>query len=256
MTFTTKVRSRLIITTEVVLMLVGMKMEGLKRYQISFFIVIIFAFTGCKGGFMRNSVEIAKAIPNHAIFIVKANNLAALDTTLAQRPYEQALRDNSWLNKIEANHQAFSMILNTLINAEVANYPMVTSLHLAKATELNSIHYYPLQLSKKEYNRLLFEKFPSAAKQQWNYENAVFTEILIPDLNMKLALVYTGGILIASPESFLVEDAVKQMHSSNGILNDDEFKKVHNKEGKDSDLTVWLNLKNFDRWTSVFANPE
>jgi hypothetical protein len=237
-------------------MLVGMKMEGLKRIQISFFIVIIFAFTSCKGGFMSNSVEIAKAIPNHVIFIVKANNLAILDTTLSLSPYEDAIRDNSWLNKIEANHRAFSMVLNTLVDAEATNFPMVTSLHLAKATELNSIHYYPLQISKKEYNRLLEAKFPSAGKQKWNYENAEFTEVIIPDLNIKLALVYSDGILIASPESFLAEDAVKQMHSSNGLLNDNEFKKVHNKESNDSDLTVWMNLKNTDRWASVFANPE
>jgi hypothetical protein len=256
MTFTAKVRSRLISALEVVLMLVGTIMEGLKRLKFIFFIVVIFAFTGCKGGFMGNSVEIAKAIPNHVIFIVKVNNLATLDTTLAQRPYEKAIRDNSWLNKIEQNHLAFSEVLKKLIAADASNFPMVSSLHLAKATELNSIHYYPLELSQKEYKRIIEAEYPSAAMQKWNYENAEFTEVLIPESNTKMALVYTGGILIASPESFLVEDAVKQMHSADGLLSDSEFKKVHNKEGQDSDLTIWFNLKNFDRWTPVFANPE
>ncbi len=226
------------------------------RFKWSYWLLLVFIVSSCSGGLIGKPTEIAKAIPNHVIFIVKANHLEQVDSTLAKLPYENVLRDFSWLNTVEQNHAALSAVLTKLTGAEVANFPMVSSLHLAKATALNSIHYYPLSLSKKAYHNLLEDNFSSSAKQQWNYENATFTEILIPELNQKMTLVYTSGILIASQESFLVEDAVKQLHSSNGILNDDAFQKVHNKESNDADLNVWFNLKNIKRWTSVFANPE
>ena len=133
---------------------------------------------------------------------------------------------------------------------------MLASLHLESANKMNSIHYFPLSISVKTFQKLLKEHFPSAADQKWNYEDVDFYEILLPELEIKIAAAYSHGILIASPMAFLVEDAVKQLKSGKTLLNEAGFKTVYKKETDEADANIWMPFKNSKHWLSLFSSDD
>lgn len=222
-----------------------------------FSIIIFIALTSCKSLIPDQKVELIKAIPNNVCFIIKTNNIQQLENALDSLPYASVLDEYSWLNTLKNNHIAISSILNKVAETDSNHtFPMVASMHLANASALNSIHYYPLNISKKAFNKLLDDNFSSTSKQQWQYQNSTITEVLIPELTTKITLAFEDNILIASPVSFLVEDAVKQLNGSNGLLSDDSFQKVYNKESNAADLNLWFKFSNMSRWLSTFSNPK
>ncbi|MCP4122380.1 MAG: hypothetical protein GY751_11555 [Bacteroidetes bacterium] len=201
------------------------------------------------------STELAKAIPTNTTFIVKINDIGQLGTALNNRIYGQTVKEQFLIPSLVENHTALSAFLRrTTFEDSVSVIPLLASVHLASAEAMNSIHYYPLSASKKGFSKLLSEHFPGAASQEWNYEGVTFNEILIPEHNTKLTIAYTEGILISSTASFLVEDAVKQLKSSNSLLSDSGFKDVYKKETKGADANIWFPYKNARHWISMFAD--
>ncbi|MEZ5003429.1 MAG: hypothetical protein R2730_10395 [Chitinophagales bacterium] len=215
------------------------------------------AITSCKSLLPDQKVDLIKAIPNNVSFIVKTNDIQQLDSTVTNLPYANVLEQHSWLQTLKSNHLALSSILTKVAQTDSnQTFPMVASLHLANASSLNSIHYYPLNISKKTFNKLLDDNFSSSAKQQWQYQNATITELLIPELASKITLAFEDNILIASPISFLVEDAVKQLNNGNGLTTDESFQKVFNKQSNTADVNIWFKFATMSRWISTFADTK
>lgn len=229
-----------------------MSNKHLTNFTILFVIAILTLFTSCDKLANGGNVELIKAIPNNVVFIAKCNNIEALDSNLTQLEYHDVLKAHTWLDKLGTNHAALEAVLSKTNNTSI-NFPMVASLHLSNATELNSIHYFPLKLSKKAFENLLHEHF-GASKQEWLFQNTMVTEIALPELQRKVTVAYKDHILMVSPVSILVEDAIKQLNKGSGLLSDDNFQKVYNKEGNDADVNIWFKYDNFKKWASTFAS--
>ena len=233
------------------------KSKLLLTIRFTLIALLFFALGACKLLSSNKNIELIKAIPKNVSFIIKTNNIAKLDSTLFDLPYKEVVAKYSWLNTLKTNHQSLSSVLSKVSNVD-SNYafPMVASLHIANASELNSINYYPLSISKKAFKRIVDENFSAASKQQWQYQNTTITEILITELERKITIAYVDNILITSPVSFLVEDAVKQLNSSSDLLSDNSFKKVYNKENNTADVNLWFNFQNMEKWISTFSTRQ
>jgi outer membrane protein assembly factor BamB len=220
---------------------------------LSLMLLGISACTTLTGG----ASELVRAIPDNAAFIVKISHPEKFTEQLAARPYQEQVSGMILPEELMTNHDAFTSFLHKGgYLPEGSNVPLLSSLHLASASRMNSIHYFPLELKTGNFERQLEEHFPGSASQVWNYEGVHFHEVLLPDLGIKLTIAYTAGILIASPAAFLVEDAVKQLKGGKGLLADEGFKKVYRKETDKADANIWMPFANARIWMSLFASEQ
>lgn len=214
-------------------------------------------WTSCQSVIGGSHAEPVKAIPENAAFIVKINKPARFTERLAEKPYGAVMNGAVIPPSLMANHHFIASFLQTMgVMDSSVDVTLLASLHLASANALNSIHYYPVDLNAKAFSKELDVHFPAAARQTWNYEGVDIHEVLLSDIGEKVTVAFSNGLLIASPVSFLVEDAIKQLKSNRSIDSDEAFRKVYRKETDAADGNLWISYKHAKHWLGIFVDPD
>ncbi len=145
------------------------------------------------------------------------------------------------------------------INNSVLNEPLIIAFTLEGRENL-----VPLIILKAETNNkrnsviaLINKLFPqgeyTSSKRPYNGRKIIGMKPI--DSNKEFHYTHTNGLVIASPKSILVEQAIRQIESES-ILDDKGFTQVNRTASLQSKISFYINHKYFPQLIQNWLNPE
>ena len=233
----------------------------MKKYLIIFAIVLITVvaafiyFTKDDITFSKET-SVYKAIPITAPLFIETSSIKAIS------------EENQILNDLETAEIApsffyFTNQVNSLVEANqdiskgIRNEPFVVFFSFSGKNELFPVFIKKIQSnSKKQQTELLIKSlYPSESN---TYTEANYNGHKTVEIRNKAGLAvfqysFTTGLLIASPKSILVEEAIRQL-SNPGISNNPYFTNVNKTVTSQSEISCLINHKQFPDWLAQIVN--
>lgn len=201
-----------------------------------------------------------KAIPLNASLIIESKNMQATWQKLSHSNliWKDLLKTETF-NKINNNCSYIDSLISSDsdISELLNDHPVFISTHAIENTvEVLYCASIPTTVSEQNIHDLIRKGIKPSSISTKESEGSQINTI---NLSASTDLYYciSKGILILSTNSSLVELSIAQLNSGTSVIDDPDFKKIHQTTGDRSDATLYINYKNTPALLLSFLNsPE
>jgi hypothetical protein len=198
------------------------------------------------------------AVPESASIIFEFKDFSKTKEKLLAADYAKDLQEAGFINKIVTQLNALDNHFSNNNFKPASGNEIVATLHL---TDLNHYAYLYLISVGKKIDRNQFKALILAAGEKIKMKERTFKEEPVYDFYTKdgkplFTLAKLNGIMMASENASLVEEALIQMKEKKSLLENSDFNKVKELAGGDSDVLLYLNFKNLISLESLFVDGE
>lgn len=203
--------------------------------------------------------EPLKAVPVDVGIIVKINDFKGLTTTFKSNSLWNELKQidefslvNQQLNSIDSLTQH-----NSGLKSVIFNNPSYISVHPTGKGKVGFLHF--LRIPDNLNERKIHELVKNLVGNEGIIKSRKYDGKYIYDadvLNSKNSFSYTvsNGLILISKFSILIEDALRQLSEEISILDDKDFLKALNAQGKNVTANVFINYRQFPKIVSYHLN--
>ena len=212
-----------------------------------FLLLIISSFFACQQEEQQKSDSI-DAIPVDAALILETNDLS--------KSLKELSRNAPW--KLLTNETSIGANQKTLLSIDsgLATYsshltsvnPLFVSLHLTGARSFNWLAISATENQEQKLQLLEIGLKSFSHTKEHPYSNATIVEVTIE--NVRVFYSIHKGLLLISQEKILVEDAIRQLKTTNNLSTNRSFQSIYNSSNKKEDFNLFINCKNFDKISS------
>ncbi|MCD6355310.1 MAG: hypothetical protein J7L95_07160 [Prolixibacteraceae bacterium] len=234
------------------------------KRNLLLFLIIILAIVAGYVFFTRDEITFSKetsgykAVPVTAPLFVEFKSLQSFD--LKNTILQESERAGIEIPAFNLSEQLDSIIKNDKeIENGLRNEPFIIAFGLAGKN-------YPVPLfikkagsqnKRKAIEQLLMRVFPKKEYlyKNRNYNGQKITAITLNPNKVVLHFSFSEGLFIASSKAILVEQAIRQI-STESILNNRNFTKVSKTVSSQSEISWFVNHKQFSTLLSNWVNPK
>ncbi len=188
--------------------------------------------------------EAINAVPVNAAVIVETQDL--------QKTLSNIYKTNFWraIDSIEGISEFQSQInfLNSSLFTDSSSSPLANqqaffSIHMSGAERFDFLISSPVDADK-------LSAIESKAKNNFtlsnrNYESTVIVEAKNAANNINFSYTYYKGLLLLSPNTGLVQDAIRQLNADIPITTDEGFAKLYKTANRKDDANIYVNYERF-----------
>lgn len=209
--------------------------------------------------FIRENEPVAdslyRAVPMDAALMIEIKNYDEFyETLIAGNPLWEEISNLPLFNKLKVQVDLLDSLrksngpLNSLLSQKEQ---VLISGHPTGKDDIQLIYYFRLT-SDKEFRKLnkqiLENKVSMFAHATRNYEQAEIHDISFSEHKYtNFSYTHCNGILMICQSAILLEDAVRQLNSTELIINNKELSETMKTAGKNSLLNMYFNFDQFPR---------
>jgi len=201
-----------------------------------------------------------KMIPTDAAFIIESNDfIEKIQILRKENKIWEELKLFSAIKKFDENLDFVTKLSmnNQIIDNLTKDNGVVLSAHKIGKEDIGFLVYVKLHNTRDKKFILetitnLISSGKSVTKRDYNNEKIYTIQIEDKELNFS----FFKGVLIYSPSSILLENAIRQVDSERSIYSDKGFNIVRKTAGKNVDANIYLNLSNLNEIVSFTLNNE
>lgn len=228
----------------------------------SLLIVIISVFVGYQYIKKQQLPEFSayKMVPTDAAFILQSDDfIEKIEGIRKENKIWQELVLFPTIKKIDLNLEFIAQLANKnqMIRDLTENNDVMISAHKLGKEQIGILAY--VQLHNARDKKFILETITnlissgkSVSKRDYNTEN-IYSLVLD---DKELHFSFLKGILIYSPSSILMENAIRQSEAGRSILDDNGFNIVRKTAGKNVDANIYLNLNKLNEIISFALNKQ
>ncbi|WP_430936558.1 hypothetical protein [Saccharicrinis sp. 156] len=227
-------------TRRITFIIISLVLIGLLAYSYHY-------FSSLKN--FKNNQAI-KAVPTDASVIIQVKKPDRISDIILNRiSYNEALLEFDWFNSFSNHLKAFegdSLIVDKSILSFLKSKPITISLHPLGKEKVKSLFAYSIS-NKAQQNIFVnyLEENPDGwAVNQRKYNASNIYSIKPTGVKTELFVSFYRGLLIISPASLLVENALRQLRSDFTLMSDKTFSKLFKTVGSNSDANLFVNFNN------------
>jgi hypothetical protein len=202
-------------------------------------------------------ISITKAVPLNTKLLIKINDIYSLHKSINKNcKIFQSLKNVSGLKPIFTNSNFIDTILDSE-NAELLHglKQVAISIDLITKNNYSALFIIPNIASESncidEIETIVDEKY---RLKEYKYEKAIIYEVINKNDNTLSYFSIFKNFLLISKSNLHIESSIRQLNSEFNIANDKSFKKLKKSAGKNSDLNIYINHKEFPKLLSLFVN--
>lgn len=240
----------------------------LKKTIITFLILcfiglVAFIFLYLKNQSPEKSVNLFDAVPQHSSFVVYTDQYSYIPGTFQSKNVvvdelsliESVSQIRAYIRKIDSvillrNTLSFVQKNSFCVSAHMLgskNYEYLFLLELTNDFQIDEIAGLSKVFSQNGYS-----------VQKRSYEENIIFDISNHSQTdpLRLSASVSNNMLIFSPSSILVENAIRQLRHGHSLSKDDDFKKLQKTAGKNVSFNLYINHKNFPTLLSMYVSDD
>ena len=185
------------------------------------------------------------AVPESAALIFEFKNFSHTKSKLDAALYAKDLQQATFVSRILNHLQLINEHFYINDYKPLQGNKIIATLHLTQLKEFNYL--YLIEAGKIDRNQ--FKAMILAIDEKMKVKERTFKEESVYDItgnNGELFFTATkiSGLLLISENASLVEEAIIQLKEKKSLLENEDFKKVKELAGGDSDVLLYMNFKN------------
>ena len=216
----------------------------------------MFFFTG--RGIQVEEEHPLASVPKNAAVIFKSKNFLKLYRQLSETNLMwQELLHSEYFSTLDSNGALIDSLLRS--KPEIANLleenPLYVSIHRSGKGKFSVLYSVSLPLTEEEMLTHIPGFYLNVEESRVIDKGKIHT---LKSVNggEPLYLTLNQSVLNLSHNVVLIEDALNQLNSGNGLLDDPSFKSVLSTSGKYVDANVFIQYSTFNEVVASFLNPE
>jgi hypothetical protein len=188
------------------------------------------------------------AVPESGTLIFEFKNFSKTSSKLNGALYADDFKKIGFIERIFSQMQIIDRLFSTAGYTPSANNKILATLHLTQINDYNFLYI----IEAQKIDRNIFKSMVLTIKEmnkvnERNYKDETIYEILSADKKAVISAARIHGLLILSENASLVEEALLQIKEKKSIADTDDFGKINELAGGDSDVLLFLNFKNLIR---------
>jgi hypothetical protein len=193
--------------------------------------------------------SVLEAVPTSSAIIVRAGSYSAFIETLTQN--SQMWQELTGINSVgHLNNTIFTLDSLARQHLDAGDYLLSREFCLAAsntgAKDFGFLFIVALGAEKgEEYVREIIKSAikPDSEPQKRIYNSTQILSIgvMLSGEEKQLHIAIEGQLFIASFSPFLVENSIRQLHSGQSLLDDNDFQRIHSTAGRNVDCNVYAN---------------
>ena len=210
-----------------------------------------------RGGVQVDEEHPLSSVPDNAAVIFKSNDFIKLYHQLSETNLMwQELLGSNFFQNLDSNaaHIDSLLKLNSTIASIIEEEPMYASIHRTGKGKYNVLYSMRINVSEEELIASL-PGFELEIAESRLISNSKIHTLKNAKNTSVIYLTFNRNVLNISRNVVLIEDAINQIASGNGLLKDRAFKSIMATSGKYVDANVFVNYENFNSVFASFLNP-
>jgi len=204
------------------------------------------------------------AVPLNSALVFESKDLNGLLKNLDKtNKIWSELLDIKTINKLNHNFRFLDSLFakNAKAGKLIQNKSLIIATCLTGNENFDLL--YLFNLSSYSEQEQIDDLIKEQLKGKASFSERHYEKITINDVKMNsqseiksFSYAFSKGILIYSPTSILIENAIRQLNSTISLKNDFGFKKVLNTAGKKVTANIYINYKTFPKLISLFLETD
>jgi outer membrane protein assembly factor BamB len=216
-----------------------------------YLLIILFALVIVAYWWFWGSIPtLFRAVPNSAILLIESNDMNRTVNKLQKADYWQDLQHFELIQKVQ---QDFKWVDSLVLSPKTSPKRLLASLHITAANSYDYLLILPIDLLAQPLEnsaKLLQSK--GAKVTQRIFRNTPIYDVCLPHTQICFSLSTTNGVLLASINSSLVEEAVSEYSRWFRWSCLGRKVRVHH---ANSDASLFINAENLPLLSSIFLKP-
>ncbi len=209
---------------------------------------LVYVFLELRRGSIQK-VEVIQAVPTDAAMLINTHDLNGfIREEMARNRIWQELGDLKHVGQFQEDVDFLDSLLAA--NREVAGLyrgaDLSFSLHLSGHKQLDYILYYAMQDKGSEKDILHFvqDKIPDRASiSNRRYNEVRIYDVAFPGNKRGFSFAFSHGLLLLSRSSILLEESIRQIELSQGVVDEPGFRDVARTAGRNVEGNLFLDYR-------------
>ncbi|MFC2113136.1 DUF3352 domain-containing protein [Bacteroidota bacterium] len=221
--------------------------------------ILVYAFLELRRGNIQK-VDVVQAVPTDAAILINTHDLTGFIR-------DEMSRNKIWLKlgdmKKIGEFQEILDLLDSLLldDKEIATLyrgsDISFSLHKSGRNSFDYIMYYPMDSkgNDKQILRFIQDKLPDGSTlKNRRYNEIRVYDVLLPGQKKGFSFTFSRGLLLLSRSSILLEEAIRQIDTNQGVADEPGFSEVARTAGRNVEGNIFLDYKTIPTITSGLFN--
>ncbi|GAF02405.1 DUF3352 domain-containing protein [Saccharicrinis fermentans] len=202
-----------------------------------------------------------QAIPTDASLIIQVQKPSRVSNIILNGiSYNEPLLKFHWFKSFFTflkEAQGDTLILNEHISHFIKSKPITISLHPLGKDDVKPLFTYSISNKAQENG---FINYLEENPDKWiihkrKYNTSTIYSIKPTGIKTELYVSFYRGLLMISPSSLLIENALRQLRSDFSLMSDKTFAKLFKTIGNNSDANLFINFNNIAHTLSKAFSP-
>jgi len=210
--------------------------------------ILVYAYLELRRGNIQKA-DVIQAVPTDAAILINTHDLNGFIR-------EEMTRNKIWqelgaLQNIGEFQETLDQLDSILLDdREIAGLYRGTdisfSLHKSGRNNFDYIMYYPMESKgdDKQILRFIQDKLPDGSTlSNRRYNEIRVYDVVIPGYQRSFSFTFSHGLLLLSRSSILLEEAIRQVETSQGVADEPGFEEVAQTAGRNVAGNIFLDYK-------------